>query len=212
VRTIDDELRWRESEMALAKIHLYRALGDVSAFRFAYRCFAAMTYAHFEGFSKKVIAQALANLAASGITQSACNTTIQITLLAPLARKKIVDLSNEELVNLVYLDARALDSVPFPPPEEILKIANMNFTNFAWAVSCVGLSPLPFETYRGTVNHLTALRHECAHGSAITFDATKSDRELAVAMFQLQTVIVNLMHELSVELIDHFQQGRYRRL
>jgi hypothetical protein len=51
VRTIDEELRWREAEMALAKIQLLRALGDRIAFRFSYRCFASMTYADFEGGS-----------------------------------------------------------------------------------------------------------------------------------------------------------------
>ena len=66
VKTIDEELRWRELEMALSKIQLHRAIGDLHAFRYAYRCIVAMTYAHFEGFVKRVLAQALVDLVGSG--------------------------------------------------------------------------------------------------------------------------------------------------
>ena len=85
----------------------------------------------------------------------------------------------------------------------------MNFLNFVQAVSCVGLPLGPLETYKASINHLVSLRHDCVHGSAITFDSTKSDRDLASAMFQLQSMIITAMHVLSVELIDYFHHGRY---
>ena len=85
----------------------------------------------------------------------------------------------------------------------------MNFANFSRAISYIGLDLAPFESYRAPVNTLVRLRHDCAHGESITFDRTKSDRDLAFSMFHLQASIVTLMHALSVELVDHFEEGRY---
>jgi hypothetical protein len=119
-------------------------------------------------------------------------------------------LSNEELIKLVFTNPSALDEAPFPTPDKLLDVANMNFQNFTWAISCVGLQRAKFDTYKTAINHLTSLRHDCAHGEVITFDATRSDRELANAMFGLQSTIISLVHELAVELVDHFQNRRYR--
>jgi hypothetical protein len=209
VKTVDDELRWREAEMALAKIYLHRSIGDLPTFRFTYRCFVAMSHAHFEGYIKKVLAQALLDIATSGTPQSGCNSILRLALFAPLVRKKIQVMSNIELLNSVLLGQDYLNTIPFPSPEDLFDVSNMNFKTFSWAVSCVGLDPTVFDEYLTSVNHLAKAGHECAHGEMINFDQTKRDSDIAVTMFQIQATIIKLMHHLAVQLIDHFEKRQY---
>lgn len=210
ISTIDGELAWRESELALAKIQLHRSIGDPKAFGFAYRCFAAITYAHYEGFVKKILSQALTDIISSGIPQVLCNSTLQKSLFGPLVRKKITELSNDELVEKVFLNASALNEVPFPSPDDIFNISNMNYANFVWCISCIGMNHSQFDTYKGTVNHITVLRHECAHGELLNFDSTKTEREVAAAIFAYQATIITLLHDVSVEIVDHFTAQKFK--
>lgn len=209
-KTINDELEWREPEMALAKLNLHRAIGDKSAFRFAYRCFAAMTCAHYEGFVKKVIAQALSDLLNSGIKASEFNDAIRLSLFVPGARKHIATTSNAELLDIFFKRDKVLDFMSLPYDEKaITECGNLNYETFSWAASCIGLDCEKFKSYKASINRLVMLRHECAHGDLLTFDATVTDRALASTMFLLQDAIITLMHALAVEVIDHFTQKDY---
>ena len=55
------------------------------------------------------------------------------------------------------------------------------------------------------MGHLTALRHNCAHGEALTFDPTKTRTALADEMYSLQSRVLLIMHSLAVEVLDHFK-------
>ncbi len=202
--TINDELRWREAELALAKLQLQRSMGDVVLFRFAYRCFAAMTYAHFEAFTKNVIAQSLKDIFDSGVRWSKCTKIIRESLFASGLRAKLATFSNSDLTAIGSSPICLIDSVEAPSLDIILECSNMNPTNFYWALSSVGLDERKFYFARGDVGHLTSLRHRCAHGEKLTFDATKTVNELARDMYGLQSRILYLMHFLAVELLDHF--------
>ena len=209
VATVDDELRWREAELSLAKIHLQRSIGDTAQFSFSYRCFVAMTYAHFEAFTKRVIAQAMQDLFASGHPWSKYLPSIQTHLFAPVLRNNLQRMSNADLALQGSSSACLIDAVVAPSLDIILECGNMNVTNFFWAIECIGLDPIRFAFARGDVGHLAATRHDCAHGEVLTFDPTKSRANLAAEMYDLQNRILVVMHTLAVELMDHFSLGRY---
>lgn len=202
--TINEELRWREAELALAKLQLQRSMGDIVLFRFSYRCFAAMTYAHFEAFTKNVIAQSMKDIFDSGIQWSKCTKGIRESLFASSLRAKLAGLSNSDLTNIGSSATCLIDDVEAPSLDIILEISNMNPTNFYWAIGSIGLDEGKFSFARGDVGHLTSLRHRCAHGEKLTFDASKTVNELARDMYGLQSRILYLMHFLAVELLDHF--------
>jgi hypothetical protein len=209
-QTIDDELGWREPELALAKVQLQRSLSsDDRHFRYAYRAFVAMTYAHYEGFAKRTIAQALSDIYTSGTKPTQCVTGLQKALMLTSVRKKFTSLSNDDFMQSLSDGMRFMDTVPFPKVEIILECGNLNVENFLWAVSCVGLSPITFESYRPSIGRLTTLRHNCAHGEVITFDSSKTNQVLADEMYTLQQNITILMHLLAVELVDLFTHQRF---
>ena len=196
--------------MALAKIHLHKSIGDRVAFRFAYRCFAAMTCAHYEGFVKKVAAQALSDLRSSGIKASEFNDIIRLTHFVPGARKHIETVSSAKLLDIFFKSDKTLDFMQMPCDEKkITECGNLKFETFVWVVSSLGISSEVFDPYKESVNRLVFLRHECAHGDLLTFDATATDNELAATMFLLQEAVINLMHALAVEIIDHFSRKKY---
>lgn len=206
---IDNELRWREAELAIAKMQLQRSLHDMPLFRFAYRCFISMTYAHFEAYTKLVIAQAMSDIFRSGCLWSSCLPIIQTNLFAPALRSKIKELSNEDLASCGSVPRCLIDDVPPPSLNIILDCGNMNVTNFVWAVGSIGLDTANFAFARRDVGRLASLRHECAHGEALTLDATKTPLELARDVYNLQSRIVFVMHTLAVEIVDHFASGSY---
>jgi hypothetical protein len=87
----------------------------------------------------------------------------------------------------------------------------MNPTKFEWMVECVGLDPTRFSFARNDIGRLASMRHDCAHGKALTFDVTKTKREIANDLYVLQSHIVLLMHALAIEVIDHFVASGYKR-
>lgn len=209
VGRIDDELRWREAELALAKVQLQRSLSDSVLFRFSYRCFVAITYAHFEAFTKLVIAQAMDDIFNSGHPWSKCLLSIKTNLFAGGLRQILSKLSNSDLAILGSSSGYLIDSLPAPSLDIILDCGNMNITNFFWALGSIGLDPTRFAFARKDVGHLTALRHDCAHGEALTFDASKTRIDLASEIYALQARIILVMHTLAVEVLDHFDLGRF---
>ena len=209
VAIVDEELRWREAELSLAKINLQRSIGDSPQFRFCYRCFVAMTYAHFEAFTKRIIAQAMQDLFSSGHLWSKCLPSIRTHLFAPRLRVELNRLSNADLAMRSSAASCLIDSVSAPSLDIILECGNMNVTNFFWAVESIGLDPAKFAFARRDVGHLASVRHDCAHGEMLTFDPTKSEADLAVEMYDLQNRVLVIMHTLAVELMDHFNLGRF---
>lgn len=207
--TINDQLRWRESELAIAKLQLQRSLNDTLHFRYAYRCFVAITYAHFEAYTKRVVAQAMQDIFNSGNDWSKCVPTIQTLLFAPNLRQFLNSLSNADLASYGSLNACLIDKAIQPSLSIILDCGNMNVTNFFWAITSIGLPETNFSFARGDVGRLAALRHDCAHGELLTFDATKTNGDLARDMYALQSRIIIIMHSLAVEVLDHFKADSF---
>ncbi|OKO80119.1 hypothetical protein AC628_10015 [Bradyrhizobium sp. NAS96.2] len=55
------------------------------------------------------------------------------------------------------------------------------------------------------------MRHDCAHGEALTLDRTKTEGELAEDLFVLQSRIIVLMHAVAVDVIDHISASSFKR-
>jgi hypothetical protein len=211
LRTIDHELRWREMELAISKIHLHRSMLDQSAFAFSYRSFIVLTYAHFEAFTKRVIAQALQDISDSGVVWSHCKRSIQANLFARRLRSKLSSLSNEELIERGSSTVCLIDELPPPDVSEVLECANLDVANSNWILECIGMDPARYRESRRDIGRLATIRHDCAHGEALTFDQTKTERELIEELFSLQRRIILLMHQLAVDIIDHMVLCNYRQ-
>ncbi len=205
ITTIEEELRWREAELALVKVQLQRSISDSTTFRLSYRCFVTMTYAHFEAYIKRVVAQAMQDIFDFGRPWSECVPSIKTNLFAPELRQTLNKLSNSDLAERGSSADRLIDAVSRPSLDIILDLGNMNVKNFFWAIESIGLDPMKFSFARQDVGHLTALRHNCAHGEALTFDPTKTRTALADEMYSLQSRVILIMHSLAVQVLDHFK-------
>jgi hypothetical protein len=212
LKTIDAEFGWRESEMAIAKIHLHRSILDRASFGYSCRCFIMLTYAHFEAFTKQVIAQALQDIFDTGVKWSECQKPMQINLFAARLRTMFTNFSNIEIAEKSSVSSCLIDALAPPDMAVILECGNMNPTKFEWMVECVGLDPTRFSFARNDIGKLASMRHDCAHGKALTFDVTKTDREIANDLYVLQSHIVLLMHALTIEVIDHFVASGYKQI
>lgn len=211
LRTIDTELRWRETELALLKAQLRRDTADDVHFRYSYRCFAAITYAHYEAFVKTVAAQVLIDIRASGVKPSECCESIRISLIAAPLRKSLVELPKKELIEAIHMGVNYVDTISLPSEQQFFEISNLNIRNLESLLSSVGISPLVIVPYKPSIGRLVDLRHQCAHGERVSFDSTQTNAELADEMFTTQARIVELMHLIAMEAIDVFERGRFRR-
>lgn len=206
---IENDLAWRETELSLAKIQLHKSLGDTKHFRYAYRCFIAMTYAHFEGYIKNISAQVLDDIIHSGTIVSECNDNICNNYIAPSARRMISSLSNKDLIAKVFRANDPLSDIGYPSPEKIFEISNMDLPTFSKLVKSIGINDSVFEDYKSTIAKLTSSRHKCAHGEKLSFDSTQTDDDLAYSLFKIQGEAIKLMHHFAIEVIDHLYQRKY---
>jgi len=206
---INDELRWRETELALLKIQLLRDVRSPEHFPVSYRSFVAITYAHYEGFIKVCIAQAVSDIFQSGVLPSECVAALQNYYFAHQARKRLSALSNSQFVSALLGSKVFFDQTPRPTGEDILAISNMNVQTFIETTGSIGLSIASFGEFRRTVGRLVDLRHRCAHGERLTFDSSKSNADLAQDVFELQTNIVLLMHATALALLEFFENEEF---
>jgi len=209
--TIDSELNWREAELALLKKQLVQDViaDDAIRFRLSYRAFAAITYAHYEGFVKMVLAEALESLRKSGIRPSECVDQVQLELFGRDIRRSLDQMSNVDLLGAISRGYRFIDSFSFPSEDKIWDISNLDVPTFNRLVSSFGLSPDAFSSFRRHIGRLVTLRHECAHGEILKLDATKTNRELAQELFEIQAQITLLLHAISLELVDYFENENF---
>lgn len=177
-------------------------------FKYSYRSFVSLTYAHYEGYCKQVIAQALDDISKSLSVELSCRT-IKDVLFAAIIRKKLVNSSNSELISHLGSIPDLYNGLSFPKVDIILECGNLNVSNFFWSISSIGMSPKPFNSYRSAIGRITTLRHECAHGEEISFDPLKRKSEIASDMYLLQRDMIELMHLLAVNLIDHMETDKF---
>jgi hypothetical protein len=210
-RLIDSELNWREKELAHAKLFLHKSLIEPKSFPFSYRCFIAMTCAHYEGFTKAVLCQVLDLIQRVGLTPSQLNGRIRLYAITPSARKKILAMSNTDLLNQVLDNGNPVDHFAIPLGDDaISKCGNLDFKNLKWAMGYTGIDFNKFLAYENNINKLVYLRHSCAHGELISLDRTKTNREIAHDAFMLQEKIIEFLHHMSVESIDYVNNGWYK--
>ena len=208
-KLIDSELSWRENELALLKAQLLRDMRNASHFPVSYRSFITITYAHYEGFTKVVMAQAISDISQHGAAPSGCAESVQIALFSGALRKKIAKLSNTDLFQAMAQAHGVLDSIPFPTGEDAMEISNMNFSNFSDIVQCIGIDSSRFAGFRRHIGRLVDLRHRCAHGERLSFDSSKTYSDLAGDAFDLQSQMILLMHALALEVLNAFDGATF---
>lgn len=208
-KLIDDELSWREAEMSIVKAQLLRDVGTTAQFRCSYRAFLAITYCHYEAFSKILVAQSVADIELGGTTQSDCIPQIQEKLFVAQARKNIETLSNSDLLTAISTGASYMNQIPYPPAEKFLGISNLSVVNLKSLIACLGLPWTPFAPYAKYIATLVDLRHQSAHGQALTFDSSKTNREIASDVFVIQAHTITVMHLLATLIVDMFEQATF---
>jgi MAE_28990/MAE_18760-like HEPN len=206
---IEDELRWRESELSLLKIQLLRDVRSNDHFPVSYRSFVAVTYAHYEGFVKIVLAQAVSDIFQGGTLPSSCVEEVQAYHFAHKARKHVSQLSNSQLIRTLMQSMNLIDEIPKPTGEEFLEMSNLNVKTFLDITGSINLSIASFQDFRRSIGRLVDLRHRCAHGEKLTFDSSKSNGELAQEVFDLQSSVILLMHATAIGLLDLFDSRSF---
>jgi hypothetical protein len=208
-RLIDDELRWREAELSLLKAQLLRDIVDARHFAVTYRSFVALTYAHYEAFTKNIISQAVSDIGVCGVKPSQCVERVQVGLFSQSLRKQIQALSNLDLIKELVKPLSIIDSISFPTGKEVLEISNMNVSNFLSTIGLLSIDIDSFIDFKLYIGRLVDLRHRCAHGERLTFDSSKTNKDLAEELFEIQARILLLMHALALAVIDSFEKKRF---
>ncbi|MFS0735505.1 MAE_28990/MAE_18760 family HEPN-like nuclease [Sphingomonas sp. 1P06PA] len=208
-KTIDHELSWREAELAILKINLQKSSTNMVEFRISYRSFLAMTYAHYEGYTKRLLAQGLEDIHLSGVPIHKCVVGIHKTAALPEVRRKLNSMSSESLYEHLLKGILVFDEVNLPNPDAILDRGNLDIPTITWAMALIGVNFDNFVEHRQSIARLTHLRHKCAHGEVITLDPLKTVPDILKDCYSLQDNIILFMHKLAVYLLDYFDQKQY---
>lgn len=200
-RLINDEIKWRETEIAITKIAMVREYENDTRFQCLYRCFVAITYAHYEGFLKKIFAQAYLDIKNSPKRASDLRAESQNAIFGKALRKHLDNSSTENLIKITST-GKCIDLLDYPSEDSIMGISNLNQANLEYLLSIASMDWSAFSSYRTHVFKLVDLRHRCAHGEKITFDRTKTNKDIATDIFSTQIEISNLMQDIALSLMD----------
>lgn len=207
-RTISEDLRWREKELAIIKLQLLRERSDVDRFRAVYRCLATLAYAHYEGFTKRLAAEVLRTISSRPTRPAECTLAIQNSLFAPIARKAASQKSNVELLAM-FDAASAQNQLAYPDESLYYEISNLNTGKLEWLIQSIGLDFAICLPYKMHVGRLVDLRHRCAHGERISFDSSKTSDELANELLFTVSEVTSLMNLIGLEAIDLVATSRF---
>jgi hypothetical protein len=205
---INNELRWRESEIAILKINLIKEYNNDVRFQCLFRCFVAITYAHYEGFLKTIFAHAFIHIKNSTYRPSSYKDLAKRAIFGKSLRKYLTTLSNDEMISET-LKGDCIDRMEYPSEQYIFEISNLNQSNLMDLMSTSSIHWEKFSEYRTHVGKIVDLRHKCAHGEKISFDQTKSNKDIAKDIFSTQNEILNLMHDVALELLTVINEEKF---
>ena len=201
---IEQDLAWREAEMASLKMLLASAPTGSDRQRALLRACSAMLYAHYEGFCKFCWTLMLDTIAAEDHVRS--------DLVEPLAKRSMIPVfrtfrgntSDDALWRFADSDFRNSLSQVARFPDEIETESNLWPKVSQKINNSVGLECPVLNTYEAELKQLVGRRNDIAHGEKL---------EIAdIQRFQkFEHAAVVVMHELALGVAECLENRSYLR-
>jgi MAE_28990/MAE_18760-like HEPN len=198
-KTLEDDLSWREGELAVLK-SLFAGTSPSSLRRRSLRrAFLAMLYAHYEGFTKFAFESYLIEISRKKIEYIQLKPALQCRFL-------LTDMQEVRNAQAFQFSLKAAEyfkklSSPLSNPYATLETSNLWPNIFQDFCKGHAVSDAIIEPYWFEVKQLVARRNDIAHGKNVEIDD--------VALTKLENATMNVCIALAIELDDCVQARLY---
>jgi hypothetical protein len=164
--TIEEDLRWREAEIAHIKLLLKTSTKNSFAYKTYLRVAIAMLYAHFEGFVKYIWDCILDEIEKESPCIADChNSLVTFSLCKEFHRIKHECKHIEILQCYQNYTNVSRQSISFP--EKLGTQYNLKTEVFKEKISVFGIVCVQIDNNSSLIDSLVQKRHEVAHGKTI---------------------------------------------
>ena len=201
---IENDLKWREAELASLKHHAIATRENPVAHKAALRALWAMLYAHFEGFTKFCWELALDEIERSKTKRQDLIDTMAVASLEAFFSTVRGNTSSDNLWACFRSNManELMAEAVFPEKYRPSTDSNLWPEVFRRETSKFGISCSEIDDSDALIKALVSRRNKIAHGETMTI------RNLAeYEPFEASTTIV--MHELAVAVLDLLENKQY---
>ena len=202
LKELEDDLNWRETELAILKKQAVLASKDSDRYRVLLRAMWALLYAHYEGFCKFAWDVYLEELQKADVKRKDCKDEIAKLSLQKKFKTLKGDLSPESLWDFGQTGFGIMleDNLDF---QIRLKTQSNLYPNlFKENVIQAGLTCTLVDKYQIELKALVTRRNEIAHGQKMTIKNIDEYKKYEDAALEV-------MHELAISIIDCLDKKLY---
>lgn len=204
-RAIDDDLKWRESELASLKLAIITAK-TTSLQTALLRAAWAMLYAHYEGFAKHAWETYLQAVESAGISVNRLAPCLQKLCMEPMIRRALPpqDAAFDKLYAFADGELERIQNSPVRFARRLPTYSNLYPDLFRQNCISIGIRFDRVNRFQTELSLLVERRNGIAHGG--------SGVVAAVAEYtQHETAVFNVLTELAIGIIDNLEHVRYLR-
>lgn len=201
---LENDLKWREAELASLKRHVILADAGSIAQRGLLRALWAMLYAHYEGFTKFCWDTLLDEIQDSSVAIVALSEPFAVLSLEKdfkVARGSLDSLSMWDFAR-VDLPERLLSTADFPEESRLTTDSNLWPNVFERENWRVGIFCAQLDIHRAKIKTLVSRRNEIAHGKDM---AIKDLSEYQ----PYENAALSVMHELALSVLHSVENRTY---
>lgn len=199
---IEQDLAWREAEMASLKLLLVSSSKGSDRHKALLRACSAMLYAHYEGFCKFCWTLLLGTIEAQAhLRQDLCEPIARRAMSADFKRLR-GDTSDKNLWQFATRDFATALKLAATFAEGVSTDSNLKPALAKQINESVGLVCGTFDTHGTELGQLVGRRNEIAHGEKLEIaDVTQFQ--------QFEHAAVLAMHELAIAVLQCLEQKTY---
>jgi hypothetical protein len=203
LKQLEDDLNWRETELAILKQQAVLASKDSDRYRVLLRAMWALLYAHYEGFCKFAWDLYLEELQKAGVKRKNCKDEIAKLSLQKKFKALKGNLSPENLWNFGQTDFEIMleDNLDFHQIS-LETQSNLYPSLFKENVIQAGLTCTLVDKYKIELKSLVTRRNEIAHGEKMTIKNIDEYKKYEDAALEV-------MHELAISIIECLDKKLY---
>jgi hypothetical protein len=204
--TLEQDLKWREAELASLKRLAINATAEPVAYRGLLRAMWSLLYAHFEGFTKFCWDTVLDEVQSADLPLSALHPRFALLALEPdfKSHRANLDPTSIWLFFEATLPTALSRAAAFADDARLKTESNLWPNIFERESQRIGIQCGELQKYRPRIKTLVARRNDIAHGKNMVIADLKEYHEYEHAT-------MCLMHELAIKSIELIKSESYRK-
>jgi len=201
-KQIEEDLDWREAELASFKILINSALKGSVRESALLRAIWALLYAHYEGFCKFAWDLYLGALEKEGVPRSACQDDIACLSVESDFKRLRGDLASKSIWSFCTSEFQRLMSEPAVFQTKLETEHNLWPNIFRENSRKIALPTTMVDEHERRIAALVKRRNEIAHGQKMIIEDIDEYQEYEDSAFLV-------MHELAINIIEALDERKY---